>query len=175
MTPLKGQRELVKINQITRKDKNGNNVAVIAEMKRGIREFFGLDVLPADDPILYGTYQAGPNQGKTYRKRLGGFRQGSYTIEFAGDVSVNEYEFQNGSWTQTSRQMKSVTFGLPYGHSTHEVLSFIEKTIVANSGSDNLSKLRTPEGNSYDISEWSGADVPNPDAVSPSPTPTPTP
>jgi hypothetical protein len=177
LPPLKGPRELVQINQITEKDSDGNYQPVIVAMKRGIREFFGLDRLPADDPILYGEYATGPNAGLTYRKRLGGFRQASYTIHFAGNVEINEYSFENGTWTESTRQMQSITFGLPKGHSTHEVLSFIEQTVVATNGSENLRKLRTPEGNSYDISEWGESEVPNPNQGSgdPAPAPSPTP
>lgn len=162
MPPLKGPRDLVEIPQITTKRDDNNDgtkekVAVIVLMKRGIREFFGLDRIPTDDARLYGTLPS----GEQYRKRLGGFRHGSYTISFAGDVAINEYEFVSNSWQASSRNMKSITFGLPHGHNTIQVLDFIEENLSSSEVADSLNKLITPEGNSYPLNFSSEGDVPD--------------
>lgn len=168
MGPLKGPRDLVRIPQITTmRDDDGDDVpekvAILCEMKRGIREFFNLDRVPTDDPILYGTL---PN-GKEYRKRLGGFRHGSYTITFAGDVELNEYSFTDSGWTASTRNMKSITFGFPHGHNTIQVISFIEDQLGSTPTADKLNKLITPEGNSYDLFFTSEDEVPDTGVTTP--------
>jgi len=163
MPPLKGPRDLVKIPEITTfRDDDGDGtkekVPVVVEMKRGIREFFGLDRIATDDPLLYGT---NASTGKQYRKNLGGFRHGSYTITFAGDVSFNEYEFTSSGWTASSRDLKSITFGLPLGHNTIQVLAFIEEKLEGSAEADKLNKLVTPEGNSYPLNFSSTNTIPD--------------
>ena len=153
MTPLKGPRDLVKIPQITTmRDDDGDGtkekVPVVVEMKRGIREFFKLDRIPTDDPLLYGTNST---TNKQYRKRLGGFRHGSYKITFSGDVEIKEYEFTDSGWQESTRKMKSISFGLPTGHNTIQVLAFLENKLEGSAEADKLNKLVTPEGNSYPL------------------------
>jgi hypothetical protein len=54
---------------------------IVVKMKQGIGEYLGLVPLAYDNPLLSGVFEgSGLNQGQNFRKKLGGFKHGSYML-----------------------------------------------------------------------------------------------
>jgi hypothetical protein len=151
--PIRGDRQLVEIAEITR-DFNGTEQPIICKMKRGIKEWFdGLEELTLDSPRLTGTFSgSGSNSGATFYRRIGGFRESSWTLKRLGKFTITEYYFDdNGDWVNSSSEFKTITFGMPSGCTVNEIIDFLIAKVPEDE-KDSLTKLITPAGVSVDLS-----------------------
>lgn len=163
--PIKSYRLLYKIETITRSmddDPIGidptvpvGGVAVTTEplyvlMKKSIGDFLGIVPLEWDAPEMTGTFGGnGTNKLTPFRRRIGGFRVASYTLVSTGKFLINEYLVQpNGSIVTTPKAFKSISIGLPTGHSVTEFIAFLKTTGII----DQVAALRTPAGRNIPIS-----------------------
>lgn len=119
-------------------------------MKKSIGDFLGVVPLEWDAEELTGTFQGnGTNKGSLYRKRVGGFRVASYTLVSTGKFTINEYLVQkDGSIITTPKVFKTISIGLPKGHSVNEFIKFLKTRGVINQ----VSAIITPAGRSIPVS-----------------------
>lgn len=118
-------------------------------MKKSHGDYLGLTALDWNAPELTGTFggTAG-NQGTKYRKRVGGFRVGSYTLIATTQFSLNESIKQaDGTYTTKAKNFKTMTIGLPRGHSVNEFISFL----VASGKATGIRGIRTPSGRTIPV------------------------
>lgn len=118
--------------------------AVFVKMKKAVGDWLGLTPVASDDPAFTGVFgPGGLNAGATYRKRLGGFRHGSYTLIAETVFTVSEIIISDtGDVSTPSKKLKSISIGFPKGHSVTEVLAFIKTTSRASE----ISAIRGPSG-----------------------------
>lgn len=157
----------VEIPQITR-DFNGEELPIVALMKRGIMEWFNdLEPLALNSSRLQGEFDDNTtdepdqsNAGANFFRRIGGFRTDSYTLTKLGKFSITEYYFDsNGEWTSEANEFKSITFGLPGGVSVREIIEFLRVQIPSDQR-DQMRRLKTPAGVSYNLDiNWDEADT----------------
>ena len=127
-------------------------------MKKSIGDFLGLTPLAWDAPELTGTFKVSTaagetvagNEGTKYRKRLGGFRVASYTLIAITQFDITEYVKNptTGAITTTQKKYRSISIGLPTGHSVNEFIAFI----VATGKASLISGIRTPAGRLIPVS-----------------------
>lgn len=119
-------------------------------MKKSIGDFLGVVPLEWDAPELTATFGGnGTNKGSLYRKRVGGFRVASYTLVAVGKFTINEYVTQaDGSIQPQPKLFKTISIGLPSGHSVNEFVKFLKTRGVI----DQVSAIRTPAGRSIPVS-----------------------
>lgn len=162
MPPIRGDRLRVEIPEITR-DFDGQQLSIVALMKRGIMEWFGLDPLKLNDPRVQGTFPSdspdATNQGKFYYRRIGGFRTGSWTLTKLGKFTITEYFFdENGAWQSQPGEFKSITFGMPGGVTVREIVEFL-RVNIPTAEQPNMRRIQTPEGVSYNLDiDWATSD-----------------
>ena len=161
--PLRGSRVLVEIPEITRVFEEGESEQpIVAKMKRGIAKWFGLEPLYLNNERLIATFDDNTtdepdqtNAGKTFFRRIGGFRQGSYTIKALGTIAIEEQFFDpNGDFTTEDKEVKSFTFGMPGGVGVTEIIEFL-RVNVPSGDRDKLDRLITPRGVGYALNiDW---------------------
>ena len=162
MAPIRGDRLRVEIPEITR-DFDGEQLSIVALMKRGIMEWFGLEPLKLNAPRVQGTFPSddpdATNQGTFYYRRIGGFRTGSWTLTQLGKFSITEYFFdEDGEWQSEQNDFKSITFGMPGGVTVREIVEFL-RVRIPEGERDNMRRLRTPQGVSYNLDiDWESED-----------------
>lgn len=144
--PISGPRLLYKIPQIqVGEDATGaGGRPIFVKIKEPIADFLNLNQVAYNDPELIGTFGgSGTNQGFKYRKRLGGFRQDSYTLVARTEFSIGELETSPAGITgSVTKKYKSITIGFPKGVSVREFMAWIASTGV----SGEISYIRTPRG-----------------------------
>ena len=161
--PVRGKRRLYLINSIlVNLDDDPDNIdtapdqtvdgatrPIIAKIKQPIGDYFGLTPLNYNDPIFNGTFAgSGLNQGAAYRRRLGGFREASYKLVAEDNFQINErVDDGSGAITIVETLFKSVSIGLPKGHSVTEVLNWISNF----DNFENIRTLVTPAGHGIDL------------------------
>jgi hypothetical protein len=108
----------------------GQKRPIYVLMKESIGDYLGLTPLAWNAAELTGTFAgSGLNQGAKYRKRVGGYRDGSYTLVAKTTFTIKEIvKGDNGSYTTRDKNFKSISIGFPKGHSVHEVLDFLATT-----------------------------------------------
>lgn len=170
--PVRGKRRLYLIGDIevnlddnpdaidTAPDQtvNGTTRPIIAKIKEPIGDYFGLTPLDYDNPIFTGIFEGeGLNRGSSFRRRLGGFRDASYTLIAEDNFQISErVDDGSGAITIVESLFKSVSIGLPKGHSVVEVLDWIGSF----DNFDNIRALRTPKGHEIDLYKGAGI-IPN--------------
>jgi hypothetical protein len=122
---------------------------IIAKIKQGIGDFLGLEPLAWNDPIFTGTFGGeGLNQGATYRRVLGGFRDASYTLIAETQFNIEETFFDpNGIIVTESNLFRTVSIGFPKGHSVSEIIAWL----ATSDNFDQIAALRTPAGRRIDL------------------------
>lgn len=146
---------------------DGDNVSsrnIFVKMKKSIGDWLGLTPLAYDDPIWTGIFnenQTGAtNKGYSYRRRLGGFRVGSYTLIAETKFEIPELVRQDdGSYETVTTDFKSISIGFPVGHTVHEFITWLGTTERISE----VAIIRTPAGNGIAIyagSDDSGGETP---------------
>ena len=142
MPPIRSPRRIYKIEQIkVNKDDNpdgvdqapgetvnGTSVFIYAKIKEGVGKFLGLEPLPYDAPEFRGVFKGdGLNKGSIYRRRIGGFKVASYKLLPYGLFNIEEsfYGKSDGLPKTETNQFKSISIGLPTGHSVWEVIYWL--------------------------------------------------
>lgn len=129
--PIRGRRWLVEIPEITRTfDVEGTptELPIIVKMKRGLAEFFDLTQLESDAARLRGTFGGtGSNAGKTFQRRLGGFRQDSYKFLAKSEFSITEYYFDSSNNpVNNTGTFKTFSVGFPAGVTVNELIDWLK-------------------------------------------------
>lgn len=150
--PVRGSRRLYLLNEIQLREGTGENAttrAILAKIKQPIAEYFGLTPVNYNDPIFTATFGGeGGNAGARFRKNLGGFRDASYTLIAENNFQINErVDDGSGNFTAVESLFKTVSIGLPKGHSVSEVIDWI----ATFDNFDNIRALRTPKGNRIEL------------------------
>lgn len=104
---------------------------IYVKMKVAIAEWLGLKPLAYDAPEFTGTFQGnGLNKGLQFRRRIGGFRQASYTLIAETFFEVNEQvvNLETGQVTRPLKRLKTMSIGFPKGHSVTEIVNFLAST-----------------------------------------------
>ena len=163
--PIRGSRKVYKIDLIkTNVDDDpaiidnlpaGTEVSttrsIFVKIKLPIAEWLGLTPLAYDDPLFTGTFVGnGLNNGAKFRKRIGGFREASYTLIADTFFQVNEQvvDLETGTVTRPLKNLKTMTIGFPRGHSVTEVIAFIASTGKLGE----VRAIRSPSGIATDVS-----------------------
>jgi hypothetical protein len=122
--------------------------SIIVKMKQGIGDYFGLTPANFDDPIFDGVFGgSGLNKGAFFRKNIGGFKGGSYTLISETLFSIQE-KYYEGNVIQTPTTLfKTISIGFPTGHSVHEVIKWLSTL----TNFKNVAALRTPAGQKHDL------------------------
>lgn len=163
--PIRGSRKVYKIDLI--KVDVDDDPAVIDKLPAGttiettrsifvkikvpIAEWLGLTPLSYDDPILTGTFKGGGlNKNAKFRRRIGGFKQASYTLIADTFFQVNEQvvNLETGQVNRPLKNLKTMTIGFPKGHSVTEVIAFIASTGKLSE----IRAIRSPSGTETDVS-----------------------
>lgn len=151
--PISGSRKQYKIDLIKvgeDKDEAGGR-PIVVKMKEPIANYFGLDILAFDDPLLTGTFQGtGLNSGFKYRKRLGGYRYESFTLVAITKFNITErVQLPLGFGAPIIRQYKSISIGFPKGVSVREFINWVAST----NRNDKISYIVTPRGARHPITQ----------------------
>ena len=121
------------------------------KMKKAVGDWLGLTPIPSNDPIFIGTFKGeGLNKGTTYRKKIGGFKSGSYTLIATTVFTLNEIVINpdTGAVTTPSKKVKTISIGFPVGHSVNEFIAWISTTSRASE----ITAIRAPSGARTDLS-----------------------
>lgn len=121
------------------------------KMKKSVGDWLGLTPIASNDPIFTGTFAGeGLNKGTTYRKKIGGFKSGSYTLIAATIFTVNEVvvNSETGAITTPQKKVKTISIGFPTGHSVNEFIAWISSTTRASE----ITAIRGPSGARTDLS-----------------------
>lgn len=118
-------------------------------MKKSHGDYLGLTALDWNAPELTGTFGgSGNNAGTKYRKRIGGFRVASYTLLATTQFDITEYiKKDDGSYGTATKKFRSISIGLPRGHSVNEFITFL----VAAGKTANIRGIRTPSGRTIPV------------------------
>ena len=163
--PIRSPRKIYKIELITKNIDDAQNLIdnlpagtetstvtpIYVKMKVAIAEWLGLTPLAYNDPALTGIFAGnGLNNGASFRKRLGGFKTGSYTLIADTFFTVNELlvDVEAGTVTRPLKRVKTMTIGFPVGHSVNEVITFIASTGKLSE----IRAIRSPSGAETDVS-----------------------
>lgn len=157
IVPIRGDRILVKIEEITRtipgEGETTTEVPIIVKMKRGIATYLNLEEIPLDDPLFLGTFASGVNEGKKFIKRIGGFRFASYTFIAKSKFSITEQYFDDSNeFVEENNDFKSFSIGFPKGHTVNEMFDWIKTWSNINQ----VRRIRTPSGISYPVNFGNG-------------------
>ncbi len=120
------------------------------KMKKSVGDWLGLTPIASNDPIFTGTFKGeGLNKGTTYRKKIGGFKSGSYTLIAATIFTVNEIvvNSETGAITTPTKKVKTISIGFPAGHSVNEFIAWISSTTRASE----ITAIRGPSGARTDL------------------------
>ena len=164
--PIRSPRVLVEIETITTNlDDNPDAIDtapdqtvdgtvrnIFVKMKKGIAEYLGFEPVPWNDPRLTGVFGGhGLNQGAEYRRNLGGFRVASYKLISKTVFQIEEeyYDRDTEVYTTTTNPFRTMSIGLPTGHSVHEFIT----TIAGSNNFDEIAAIVTPAGRKIDIYE----------------------
>lgn len=161
--PIRSPRRLYLIDEITRDvdddpdaiDKLPGDtlpqttVPIIAKIKESIGDYLGLTPLAYNDPIFTGVFGGeGLNTGAQYRKNLGGFRDASYTLVAETTFTITEKFYNDaGEFVTEENNFRTMTIGMPKGHSVTEIIAWLETTTAL----DSIRSLITPAGNTIDL------------------------
>lgn len=143
MATVRSERRLYKIPEI---EVNRGTAAdpvlepIIVKMKRTHGELLGLTPLLQDDPLWIGTYASGPNQGESYQRNFGGYRELPFTLVAETEFDL-ESNLADGTGTETT-QWKSITIGFPAGATVNKVFSWIIELEAVSQ----IAALITPSG-----------------------------
>lgn len=128
----------------------GTVIEIYALIKKAIGDYFGLVPLPWNDPRLTGIFnEGGTNAGARYRRRIGGYRVASYTFVAKSQFLISEeyYSKDTGEYILETNPFKSMSIGLPKGHSVNEVLTWV----LQWENIDNIAGMITPAGRRIDM------------------------
>jgi hypothetical protein len=122
--------------------------SIVVKMKEGIGDYFNLVPAAWNDPIFDGVFLGGGlNAGASFRKNVGGFKAGSYTLISETLFSIQE-KYYEGNVIQTPTTLfKTISIGFPTGHSVHEVINWLATLTNFN----NVAAIRTPAGQRHDL------------------------
>ncbi len=130
---------------------DGTRRPIFALIKRPIGDFLGLVPIAWNDPIFTGTFQTTQgslNEGSLFRRRIGGFRVASYTLIAVSTFEITELVKQdNGEYEEVLTPFKSISIGLPKGHSVTEFINFMGTTGVLSQ----VATIKTPAGHGIPI------------------------
>ena len=163
--PVRGSRRLYLVDQIQvnlddnpdgtdeapAQTEGGSKRPIIAKIKEPIGNYFGLTPLDFDDAIFDGVFngkEGSGNRGSKFRRRLGGFKVASYKFIAKTEFEITELVVNpDGAYGEVTAFFKSVSIGLPKGHSVNEVIEWA-KTF---SNLENVRTLVTPKGHGIDL------------------------
>lgn len=144
--PIRSPRQLYRLNTIkVGEAANGTGGSpIIVKMKESIGDWLGMQPLAYNDSALTGTFgTGGTNAGYKYRRRLGGFRHGSYTLVAKTTFRINELIRQDdGTYDVDDKNFRTISIGFPAGHSVHEFITWLATTNRINE----VSAIITPRG-----------------------------
>jgi hypothetical protein len=150
MATARSSRKLYKIDEITVTrpgDPDPVEEPIVVKMKKSHADLLGLEPLPPDDALLTGTFGgSGENAGKSYRRRLGGFRELPFTLEAKTEFTLTTNTDDPTVTEETT--WKTITIGFPKGASVTEVINWL-LTLDAKS---QINALITPRGQRHDFS-----------------------
>jgi hypothetical protein len=162
--PVRSPRFVYKITTITANvDDNvaaidpttgGTTKPIYVKLKKAIGDWMGLTPLPYNSPDWTGTFAAGQtgalNTGKTYRKRLGGFRYQSFALVATTQFTIPEIvkDTNTGVYSTVNSKFKEISIGFPVGVSVSEFITWLGTTGIASQ----VALVRTPSGVSHPIS-----------------------
>jgi len=164
MAPIRSPRQIYKLSTIqVNLDDNatatdtaptqtvaGTKRPIYIKMKESVGDWLGLKPLAYNSADFTGTFGgSGLNQGANFRRRIGGFRDASYTLIAKSEFTVKELVKQaNGSYSQVDKKVKTISIGFPKGHSVVEVINFL----AATGKLSEVIAIRTPAGSRVSIS-----------------------
>ncbi len=149
MPPARSNRQYYKIPEITvTRNVSGTptDEPIIVFMKKSHADLLSLEPIEADDPIWDGEFGGtGDNAGKAYLRRLGGYKQLSYTLvaEDKFTLTVNTADGQDTEEVE----FKSIGIGFPRGVSAIEFKNWIQ----ANDAADQIAAFVTPDGRRFPL------------------------
>lgn len=156
--PVRSPRRLYLLDEITVNlddDPNavdspgGTTRPIIAKIKEGIGDYLGLTALEYNDPIFTGVFGGnGSNAGSSFRRNLGGFKVASYKLIAESFFTINEeYYNDDNEFIATTSNFKSISIGMPKGHSVTEVIAWLQTTTRMSE----IQSLVTPAGHKVDL------------------------
>jgi hypothetical protein len=152
MATVRSPRRLYLIDEITIKNSAGTGTRpCIAKLKQAVAEFLGMVPLEYNDAIFDGVFDgSGTNAGAKFRKKIGGFKDAAYTLIAVESFLVSEIVYNRDTKviTRPETSFRSLTIGLPVGHTVNEVVDWIGNT----SALDEIGYLVTPAGHKIPIS-----------------------
>jgi hypothetical protein len=162
--PIRSPRKIYKITSITSNVDNAPGIdnlptgtetdttkPIYVKMKKSVGDWLGLTPMASNDPAFTGVFLGeGLNKGTTYRRKIGGFRSGSYTLIASTVFTVNEIvvNSETGAVTTPTKKVKTISIGFPAGHSVSEVIAWISTTTRASE----ITAIRGPSGARTDLS-----------------------
>jgi hypothetical protein len=155
--PVRSPRAVYKISLITTNLDDsptgtdtgiGTSRPVFVKMKEAIGDWLGVKPVAWNDPLFSGTFAGnGSNKGFKYRKRLGGFREASYTLIAKTKFNIPEIVLENDGFKVVQSEYASVSIGFPKGHSVTEVIAWLMGSARAN----DIRAIVTPSGVRHQI------------------------
>jgi hypothetical protein len=155
--PIRSPRSIYQVNLITTNLNDnttgtdtgtGTNRPIFVKLKEAIGDWLGIKPVAWNNPLLSGTFGGnGSNKGFKYRKRLGGFREASYTLIAKTKFSIPEIVLETDGFKVVNSEYATITIGFPKGHSVTEVIAWIMSSARANE----IRAVVTPNGVRHQI------------------------
>lgn len=123
----------------------GTKRTIYVKMKESIGDYFGLTPLPWNSADYIGVFKAGgSNQGATFRRNIGGYKDASYKLIAVNTFSIGELRRNNNTspYIRVNKLFKTMSIGLPKGHSVTEVINWLSKMNNFNQ----IGAIVTPQG-----------------------------
>lgn len=133
---------------------NGTKRDIVVLMKEAIGDFLGLTAMAWNDPLNFGIFRTNPNQagatnaGAAFTRRVGGFKQGSYTFEAKERYTISEIVKNDNGFTRSNANFRTFTIGFPRGHSLNEIARWFATT----QGFNQTRAIITPNGARFPLS-----------------------
>lgn len=121
---------------------------VVIKMKQAIGDYFGLEPIASNDPIMTGTFGGhGLNQGAQYYRNIGGFRVASYTLVAKSQFELQEeyYDPDTKLYLNVTSKFRTMSIGFPKGHSVHEIMFWLNSL----TNNTEISHVITPAGKKH--------------------------
>lgn len=121
---------------------------IIIKMKQAVGNFFGLEPIASNDPIMTGTFGGeGLNKGSKYYRNIGGFRVASYTLVAKSQFELTEeyYDPDTKLYLNVQSKFRTMSIGFPKGHSVNEIMFWLNSL----TNNTEISHVITPAGKKH--------------------------
>lgn len=126
----------------------GTKRAIVVNMKEAVGDYLSLQPMAWNDPLFFGTFKTPPaqtgatNAGAEFYRRLGGYKEASYTFEAMTKFTISEIAKSDNGYSRSNADFRTFSIGFPRGHSVIEIIRWI----AGNPRFNDIRAIVTPNG-----------------------------